>query len=344
MPGAGQGYLWPLLRFESDGEEISAICAPSNPLSDEPVRYLADFRESISAAAFERTLDGFIDLVLSRLDTVGASGTHLHKLWNAVLEERADPASFRSRRLEARLGFEPDDAPGALIDRLEALSGLVGQSAVDELAPICAGPQHAAILTQIEQLAALPGVEARVSLPGPLSIHDIRSTTPWELGWTLAGMTRQICGLNGQPIADKQLSDLLGIPAGALTQPLAGDARLPLGLGIRNGKDDHLKLLFRKRNRPALRFEAARFLSEQILAPQGEAWLPATDSSTARQKVQRAFAAELLCPIEGLREFLNGDVSPESIEEAADHFSVSELAVKSVLANHHEVPADWVVV
>lgn len=344
MPGAGQGYLWPLLRFESDGEEISAICAPSDPLSDEPVRYLADFRESISAAAFERTLDGFIDLVLSRLDTVGASGTHLHELWREVLEERADPASFRSRRLEARLGFEPDDAPGALIDRLEALAGLAGQSAVDELAPVCAGPQHSAILTQIEQLASLPGVEARVSLPGTLCIHDIRSTTPWELGWTLAGMTRQICGLNGQPISDKQLSDLLGIPAGALTQPLAGAARLPLGLGIRNGKDDHLKLLFRKRNRPALRFEAARFLSEQILAPQGEAWLPVTDSSTARQKVQRAFAAEFLCPIDGLREFLNGAVSPESIEEAADHFSVSELAVKSVLANHHEVPADWVVV
>ena len=42
---------------------------------------------------------------------------------------------------------------------------------------------------------------------------------------------------------------------------------------------------------PALRFEAARFLAEQILAPQGECWLTAMDTSTARQKAQRGCAA-----------------------------------------------------
>ena len=342
MPGAGHGYLWPLLRFESDGEEISAICNPSNPLSDEPVRYLADFRETIAASSFESTLDGFVNLVLSRLDAIGASGTHLHELWSEVMAERADPSTSRDRRLEARLGFEPDEAPVVLIDRLESLSGRAGQSAVDELAPVCAGPLHDAILNQIEQLAALPGVEAHISLPGALSIRDSLSTTPWEKGWTLARKARQHYGLNGQPISDKHLSDILGIPDGAFEQAAANNTRPPLGLGIRNGNPGQLKLVFRKRNRPGLRFEAARFLSEQLLAPPSEVWLPATDSSTARQKVQRAFAAEFLCPIEGLREFLDGDFSPELIEEAGDLFGVSELAVKSVLANHCEIPADRV--
>ena len=58
----------------------------------------------------------------------------------------------------------------------------------------------------------------------------------------------------------------------------------------------------------------------------------------------RAFAAEFLCPIDALRQLLNGDFSPESIEEAGEHFGVSELAVKSVLANHREIPFDWVTV
>ena len=340
MPGAGHGYLWPLLRFESDGEEIGAICNPSNPLSDEPVRYLADFRETISASSFESTLDGFVYLVLSRLDAIGASGTHLRELWSEVMEERADPTAAQERRLEARLGFEPDEAPVALIDRLESLSGRAGQSAVDELAPVCAGPMHDAILNQIEQLAALPGVEARISLPDAISIRDSLATTPWEKGWTLARKARRLYGLNGQPVSDKQLSEILGINAGAFEQAAGNNTRPPLGLGIRNGNPDQLKLVFRKRNRPGLRFEAVRFLSEQLLAPPGETWLPATDSSTARQKVQRAFAAEFLCPIEGLREFLDGDFSPELIEEAGDFFRVSELAVKSVLANHCEIPAD----
>ena len=258
------------------------------------------------------------------------------------MEERADSSMARDRRLEARLGFEPDEAPVALIDRLESLSGRAGQSAVDELAPVCAGPMHDAILNQIEQLAALPGVEARISLPDAISIRDSLATTPWEKGWTLARKARRLYGLNGQPVSDKQLSEILGINAGAFEQAAGNNTRPPLGLGIRNGNPDQLKLVFRKRNRPGLRFEAVRFLSEQLLAPPGETWLPATDSSTARQKVQRAFAAEFLCPIEGLREFLDDDFSPELIEEAGDLFGVSELAVKSVLANHCEIPADRV--
>jgi hypothetical protein len=39
---------------------------------------------------------------------------------------------------------------------------------------------------------------------------------------------------------------------------------------------------------------------------------------------------------------LNGDFSPEAIEEAGEYFGVSDLAVKSVLANHREIPFDWV--
>jgi hypothetical protein len=39
---------------------------------------------------------------------------------------------------------------------------------------------------------------------------------------------------------------------------------------------------------------------------------------------------------------LNEDFSAEAIEEAGERFGVSELAVKSVLANHGEIPIDWV--
>jgi hypothetical protein len=38
--------------------------------------------------------------------------------------------------------------------------------------------------------------------------------------------------------------------------------------------------------------------------------------------------------------FLDGDFSPEAIDDAGDHFGVSELAVKSHLANHRQIPFD----
>jgi Zn-dependent peptidase ImmA (M78 family) len=69
-----------------------------------------------------------------------------------------------------------------------------------------------------------------------------------------------------------------------------------------------------------------------------ERWLPVTDTGTARQKTQRAFAIEFLCPISALDEYLQYDSSVEAVEEAGEYFGVSELAVRSHLANHGRIP------
>ena len=63
-----------------------------------------------------------------------------------------------------------------------------------------------------------------------------------------------------------------------------------------------------------------------------------TDAGTARQKAQRAFAIEFLCPISALENYLKHDFSEEAVEEAAEYFGVSELAVRSHLANHGRIP------
>jgi Zn-dependent peptidase ImmA (M78 family) len=75
-----------------------------------------------------------------------------------------------------------------------------------------------------------------------------------------------------------------------------------------------------------------------------ERWLPVTDTGTARQKTQRAFAIEFLCPISALDEYLEFDFSAEAMEEAAEYFGVSELAVRSHLANHGRIPVDAVTI
>jgi len=342
VAGAGHGYLWPLMTFESDGLAIDVTCRPSNPLSGEPIRYLAGFRDTISASVFEQILDQFADLVLARLDASGIGQTDLHHLWRAVREERRDPDLAHSRQLEARLGFDPGEAPEVLMQRLSALCRSAGQGAVDELAPVCAGPENAAILDKIQQFAEGPGVTAHGSMAESLKAENAVFSTPWERGQSLARMARQHLGLDHRPISDKQLADALGVSEFPKPDPLF--ARSPLGLAIRSSGGSQMKLLFRKRNAPALRFEAARFLSEQVSAPEWESWLPATDTRTARQKAQRAFAAEFLCPIGALRQFLDKDFSPDSIAAAGEHFGVSDLAVKSVLANHREIAYDLVTV
>jgi hypothetical protein len=155
---------------------------------------------------------------------------------------------------------------------------------------------------------------------------------------------RKAYHLGSRPITDQELAAMLAIPVSAFQKGPAAGARLPLGFAIRNGRSGDLKLLFRKRNRPALRFEATRMIGDQVSTPVQERWLPVTDAGTARQKTQRAFAIEFLCPISALDEYLRSDFSVEAVEEAGEHFGVSELAVRSHLANHGRIPFDAVAV
>ena len=81
------------------------------------------------------------------------------------------------------------------------------------------------------------------------------------------------------------------------------------------------------------RFDLARLLGDRLLG-QTEPMLPATRAYTYRQKAQRAFAAELLCPYQAVRGFLGADRSEERREEAAAHFEVSPFAISTTLANN----------
>lgn len=86
----------------------------------------------------------------------------------------------------------------------------------------------------------------------------------------------------------------------------------------------------------------ARFLGD-YLRPSIEVgrWLASTDLSTSRQKYQRAFAAELLCPLDALSLFLDGDFSSYAIEDAAANFEVSEQVVTNLLLNNGLIHHPW---
>jgi hypothetical protein len=334
IPAAGYGFIWPQVVFASDGEAIQVSCRPSPPLSSEPVRYLSEFDLSVPAQDFERAVDSFIDLVLRRLDALGE--TELHVLWGEVLAERADPVEAAARKMEARLGYDPDEAPLALVERLLDLASEAGSSAADEIAPVCAGSQPAETLNEVMELASQPGVSGRITVPVEAGGGGWGSQ-PWERARRLAKAVRASLGVGVRPLSDDALADVLQIR----TVDLSGSTRLlphaPIGLAVRDGAGDGLKLLFRKRNKPGRRFEAARFLADHLYAEQPDRWLPITDAATARQKLQRAFAAEFLCPIDSLRAYLGDEFLPEAFEDAAEHFGISEMAVKSHLANHTSV-------
>ncbi len=90
----------------------------------------------------------------------------------------------------------------------------------------------------------------------------------------------------------------------------------------------------RKKHPVAQRFEFARFIGDLLTKHESTEWLASTDLVTSRQKFQRAFAAEFLCPIDSLVDYLDDDFSDSAIEDAASQFNVSERTVNSLLASN----------
>src|SRR5690606_7636078 len=116
VAASGYGYLWPQLVFYSDGESIHYWSVPSDADSRQPVHYIADARGSVSAGDFETAIDSFMQLVVERLEAVNLA-TNIKGLWEEVLAERADLELSRFRKLEALLGYDPDEVDAAVVDR-----------------------------------------------------------------------------------------------------------------------------------------------------------------------------------------------------------------------------------
>lgn len=345
MGAVGGGYAWPDISFASDGDAvlISGSASPEKTVS--LIRYLHAFDETISAAQFEQGIDQLVEAVLERLasfsgtNLVGIDGT-LAALWAEVCEERRTPETARWRKLEAQLGYDPGEAPTALIAALHTKAVKLGQGAIEEMA--CASQSRV-----IEDLATLQGGQSQ-AVPATIanydSLHQQISQLdcfqlPWQRAEQAAALVRTQWGVAaGQPLRNSDLCDLLSLQASAISDT-EGATPYPLAAGFRDETaHGSLKVLLTKRRATGRRFELARLVGDDLTNQPTEKLLPATQAKTARQKFQRAFAQELLCPFSELDKFFGSHFASHStdddaVEDAASHFQVSPLLVKTTLVN-----------
>ena len=331
----GHGFIWPRLRFISDMQTIIITCERTTESKTEPFWYLNSFQASITPDIFEQGIKNFIELVRARLDSLKLQDTQLHSLWNEVLEEQNDRSSSSYRKHEAMLGFDPDAGSEMIVNSLEQRISEGGEEALSEIAAACAGEDAASHFDAFLKQLDTPGVP--VSAP-PLFPPSSPNTEPWQYGWELARQARREWNMPSGVISNPQLAELFSTRPAMLFTPPNETPHSPLGLAVKNGNPANLELRFRRPFPLSRRFETARFLCDYLLHPRNGHWLPVTDAKTARQKIQRAFAAEFLCPLEELLSFLDGDYSQPALDEAGNHFSVSPLAVKSLLANNDVIP------
>ena len=331
---AGGGFILPNLSFSSDWQSVLVSARPTERWDAEPIRYLNRIDEPIAIADFEREIGDFVDRTVARLSSVGSAESELSVLWDEVNAERRDAETANRRILEACMGYDPDEAPDGLLDSVMGRIGAHGEGAVREVAAEHKG-ESVSYVNLVQESAMKSGMVAFA--PNLVDIRFARASASSDIPWVQAESTAQaargIWGLPA-PVSDSALCDLLGISQSAFSA-VPDSAGMALIAGVRDsGASDGFRVALTAKHPHSRRFGLARLLADHIIADGADALLPATRRKTGRQKFQRAFARELLCPFDDLREFLDDDSpSDEAIQDAAERFGVSPLAVQAALVD-----------
>lgn len=337
----GEGYVWPNLTIHSDGFRAAL---ESNRSAEGPTvfRYFGATPVLALWADVEAAIDHFVGVVLSRLDGATVRDSNLHTVWKELCAERSDPELARYRALEAKLGYDPGDADEAALNARLAEARILGDEAMGELASLAAmrSPDAAELMTAGE-LRTLAGQKGQ-----PMNAADgvspaLASDLLWgmgpahEIGVALAHRVRAQTSAGDGQIGDRELVALAGAPQSILTPEWT---RGPLSFGLldEGGRATAVLSGTRTENR---RFELARLIGDRIMRPEGGLF-PVTDARSYRQKAQRAFAAELLAPIDAVRNMAGDDFSEDRQEEIAEHFRVSPMVINRLLKNNRVIDRD----
>ena len=343
MSSIGEGYVWPNIEIASDGLLVRFVSSPSTDPHAGAFRYVGAPRlETVSVEAFEEAVQRFVRIVIDLLDDRGIRDTNLHRLWRD-LERESDEKSSPFRRIEAMLGHDPDEGNEAEIRAQLADVERLGRDAVAELAADAGHDERPVRADDVRKAARRAGFDAHVEDAAQLaSTDDIPAwgaCEAWRVGVAMAQALRAAAALNGQPVANAALCELAGTSERAIQEQSRTTDRLSFALDDGGGRS---RIALRSKWETGRRFDLARLIADRLCQKDmGESLLPATQSFTYRQKAQRAFAAEFLAPIGAVDEFLGGDVSEEPQNDAAQHFKVSPLTIRSLLINNHRIGHEW---
>ena len=344
----GDGYVWPNITIVSDSVNVILVSKPTTDSATVLYRYLGARRcEQVSVTTLESSVDEFLRDILSTLEDNGLCESNVHRLWHDLQTEREDPELSRYRKLEAQLGFDPDEADeAALRARLDDAARL-GEEALGELASDGThegDPLHSMMSAQdISDIARRRGFDAdldnAISLSNGAQLPRPGHVEPWRLGKEIARRIRDHEHMGGIAISDDRLTELAGTVPHLISNRSRCSPKMPFI--FRTDDNSHARISLRSSWKTGRRFELARLIGDRLVNAQAnesrENLYPAIQSSSYRQKMQRAFAAELLSPIAAVDEMLCGDYSDEKQQQVARHFSVSPMTIQAQLVNHNRI-------
>lgn len=340
MSSIGSGYIWPDLTFSSDGEQLTLVARATAERPETLFRYINNHVAVLPVNDFEAGVDQFVTQVLERLDAQGVRDSNLALIWSDLMSERSDPEMGFQRKLEALMGCDADEAPEELMSQLSSDAREFGHAAVQELAASFKKTMGFDQIRSTEWIKDIARQQGHSSSPDDRvcsaemdgAAFQRCKTPAWKLGAYAAQLLRKQEAMGADPIGNETLAAMMGTGTKILHKIADKTDAFAFVL------DDpvfHNSIVLRARGETGRRFELARLLGDCLMPGDRKKLYPATVSYTYQQKLQRAFAAELLCPFNAARDMLAEDYSDENIHCVAEHFKVSDLTVRTQLVNNH---------
>lgn len=345
MGAVGNGYLWPDIEISGGQDSVRVHATPIIAEPASQFRFLDPLDRLVPAVDFENAVRELVGSVTKRLNCPTLHGPDdVHELasaWEVLQLEILDQDAAFLRSLEARMGFEPEEADAALLKELKESTHEVGSGAVEEMAT---ASKDAALNDLRTLLTTVPTGGQLLTLGTPDSLTraaaDSKRTQaqPWKQGIEVARAARREWVTGDDGLDDRRLAEICGVRKNWIRERV--DVTGPMPAGIRDPtRSNDLKALLNKRHPNGRRFALARIMGDHIMAGSSERLLPITGSHTLRQQFQRAFATEFLCPIESLKEFIGNSVPDDDLlDDASLKYQVSPVLIERTLNDNGLLP------
>jgi hypothetical protein len=321
------------------GARVVVSPAYGASLAAGPVRYLEiDAVHSVEGSAYEKGIDSFLTKVVETC-VEARDGEALRALVDQLRKERLDSEVAAWRKLEAQLGFDPDQAPASLMKRLAALEEAVGERALEEAAVSAPGLQAGRVLEDAIAAAKLSNAEVDFSLARAVDPSIFDASIPWRIGEEAARWARHAVGVTEGPVGGGALSMLSGRSWTDLEAAEPTARNMPYATRF-NDADRDTRLSFASQQGIDRRFELARMIADEMWAP-GDTLGVVSRARTERQRFQRAFAHGFLLPFHELPEIIDfEDPTDEQIDEAAGLYEVRPSVVRGALTVKGVLPRE----
>ncbi len=339
MTSATGGTLWPPVMIHSTGERVLLAPVFSRPVDIGAIRYVLPGMVTVTGPAFVKGLDGFFDQVVETCARA-VDGAALQELVATLQTERADPDMASWRRIEARLGYDPDTVPAELMRTLGKLERHVGEAALDEAAAATPGRDAGNYLASAIEAARESEILVDLGIARQVAVNDLEAplaASPWRLGRKAARRIREVAGLGDRPIRAQAFSDLLQAKREDLQR--RGTARgLPYSARLRQS-GERQRIAIQSANQRDRRFELSRALADEIWAQSDFGVI--SKAKTDRQRFQRAFAQNLLVPFSDLATRIElANPTEVQIDQAAVHYHVHPNVIRRLLILEGVLPEE----